>query len=287
MKVILFGSNGMLGGYIKSYFLYNNVNTIALTRNDIDIAIANHHVLEHFLKKYDIDESTVVINAAGIIPQVSAQKLIHDYDYIKVNSIFPSILSTIVEKFNAKMIHITTDCVFSGNNDDNQTIISRNINGKYVETDIHDAQDMYGISKSMGENIHCTVIRTSIIGEELYNKRSLLEWVKKNNNGSINGYKNHMWNGVTCLQLAKIILHIIQNNLYWIGVRHIFSPSIVSKHELVTYINDIYDLNIDIKDYYCDKSVDKSMSTIYNDFKYDIPLIRDQISELQNFKLCN
>ena len=277
MKVILFGSNGMLGGYIKSYFLYNNINVVVLTRDNIDLSIANHHELEKVLLNNNIDSKTIVINAAGVIPQVSTQRQLHDYDYIKVNTVFPCILSAIIEKHNAKMIHVTTDCVFSGNK------------GQYSENDERDAPDMYGISKSMGENLYCTIIRTSIIGEELRNKRSLLEWVRKNKGGTINGYKNHMWNGVTCLQLTKIILHIIKNNLYWIGVRHIHSPDIVSKYELVTYINNIYDLGISINEYECGKTVDKSILTIYDDINNNInnniPLIESQIKELYNFKL--
>lgn len=273
MKVILFGSNGMLGGYIKSYFIENNINIICLTRKDIDIAEVNHDNLEKILVRHGIDDNTTVINAAGLIPQASAQKIVHNYDYIKVNSIFPCVLSTIISKFGAKLIHITTDCVFSGSK------------GSYIETDVHDAPDMYGISKSLGENIHNTIIRTSIIGEELHNKRSLLEWVIKNKNGKINGYVNHIWNGVTCLQLAKIILYIIQNKLYWIGVKHIFSPVSVSKYDLVSCIDKIYDLNININKYYCTEQIDKSLMSIYKEYLFDIPPIETQIKDQYNFKL--
>ena len=273
MKVILFGSNGMLGGYIKSYFLKNNINIICLTRADIDIATANHKIIEDKLVACGIDNDTIVINAAGLIPQANAQKNIHDHDYLKVNSIFPSVLSTIACKFDAKLIHITTDCVFSG------------FRGSYNETDLHDAQDMYGISKSLGENLHCTIIRTSIIGEELHNKRSLLEWTIKNKNGNINGYKNHMWNGVTCLELAKIILYIIKNKLYWIGVRHIYSPSPVSKYELVSCINKTYDLNITVNEYFCDKKIDKTLTSIYDGPVFFIPPIETQIRDQHEFKL--
>lgn len=273
MKVILFGSNGMLGGYIKSYFLYNNINVICLTRADIDIATANHKDLEEKLVSYGINNDTIIINAAGLIPQASAQRSVHSYDYIKVNSIFPSVLSTISSRFGAKFIHITTDCVFSGSK------------GSYNEIAVHDAPDMYGISKSLGENLHCTIIRTSIIGEELHNKRSLLEWVIKNKNGVVNGYKNHVWNGVTCLQLAKIVLHIIQDKLYWTGVRHVFSPSPVSKYDLISYINNIYDLNITIKEHNCDKDIDKSLTSIYNEHMFDIPPIEIQIKDQYGFKL--
>lgn len=273
MKVILFGSNGMLGSYIKSYFMYKNLNIICLTRADIDISIANHKHLENKLKECEINKDTIIINAAGLIPQASAQRTIHNYDYIKVNSIFPSILSTISSKYDSKLIHITTDCVFSGSK------------GSYNENDDHDTTDMYGVSKSLGENIDCTIIRTSIIGEEINNKRSLLEWVIKNKNGKINGYKNHIWNGVTCLQLAKIIFNIIKNNKYWIGVRHVFSPFSVSKYDLVSFINKTYNLNIIIDEYDCDKKIDKSLTSVYKDLLLDIPSIETQIESQYRFEL--
>ena len=77
--------------------------------------------------------------------------------------------------------------------------------------------------------------------EESKNKLSLLEWVKSNKNMEIKGFKNHLWNGVTCLQLSKLIFNFIKNNINWSGVRHIFSNQ-VSKYELVKYINEIYEL---------------------------------------------
>ena len=132
------------------------------------------------------------------------------------------------------MIHVTTDCVFSGKD------------GNYDENSLHDETNDYGTSKSLGELCKATIIRTSIIGEETINKRSLLEWVRSNRGGEINGFTNHMWNGVTCLQLSKIIEKMIREKFYWEGVRHTFSPRSVSKYELVSLINEIYDLNIKV-----------------------------------------
>lgn len=118
------------------------------------------------------------------------------------------------------MIHPTTDCVFSGKK------------GGYVETDVHDELGSYGMSKSLGEPVGCTCIRTSIIGRELFNKKSFLEWVISNNNGTISGWSNHMWNGITCLEYCGVIEKIINEHLFWSGVKHIYSPTSVSKHEM-------------------------------------------------------
>jgi dTDP-4-dehydrorhamnose reductase len=167
------------------------------------------------------------------------------------------------------IIHITTDCVFSGKT------------GGYHEYSTPDETNDYGTSKSLGELCDGTIIRTSIIGEELSNKRSLLEWVISNENRTINGYSNHFWNGVTCLQLAKIIYKIINENAYWKGVRHIFSPTSVSKYELFKMISDIYELNITVKEFDTE-IVDKSLSTVYEKF-FNIPELKEQIIEMKYF----
>jgi GR25 family glycosyltransferase involved in LPS biosynthesis len=154
--------------------------------------------------------------------------------------------------------------------------------GFYNEDSFHDCIDDYGKSKSLGENPSLTIIRTSIIGEEVENKKSLLEWVRSNKNQNINGYLNHFWNGVTCLELSKQICNIIQTNSYWNGIRHYYSPDAVSKYELVSNINEIYKLGNNIiptMEKYCDRTLTS---------KYDCPvktIIKDQIIELKEYKL--
>jgi dTDP-4-dehydrorhamnose reductase len=197
-----------------------------------------------------------------LIPQRNNQS---NYEYIRVNSEFPHLLNGVSQKYNCHFIHITTDCVFDGSK------------GKYIETDHHTENGIYGHSKSLGEPLSATVLRTSIIGEEVENKKSLLEWVKSQNGNRINGFVNHYWNGVTCLQLAKIVQQIISQNLYWQGVRHIFSPTYVSKFELVKMISDIYKLQIEIIPLET-KVCDKTLSSKYNIFV--IPELYEQIQEL-------
>lgn len=228
MKIILFGSNGMLGSYLNTY-LSNKHNVLPLTRKDIDLANISEDDLMSFLTK-NVKKEDIIINACGVIKQ----RNYNIKDMIMVNSIFPNILANFKEKIGCEVIHITTDCVYSGNK------------GFYNESDLHDCIDDYGKSKSLGENPKLTIIRTSIIGEEKLNKKSLLEWVRSNKNNTIDGYDNHLWNGVTCLELSKLINELIKNKTYWYGIRHIFSPSTVSKYELVSMINEIYNLNITI-----------------------------------------
>ncbi len=217
--------------------------------------------------KADIKKEDIIINACGIIKQRDYNPM----EMIKINSLFPHILAKIKKEIGCNIIHITTDCVFNG------------IKGNYIETDLHDCLDDYGKSKSLGESPELTNIRTSIIGEEKLNKKSLLEWVLSNKNNTIDGYDNHLWNGVTCLELSKFIDRVITSNMWWNGTKHVFSPKSVSKYELVHMINQIYDLNITINKKSTIINCFRDLSTIYE------PLITkelyEQLIDLKHFKI--
>jgi dTDP-4-dehydrorhamnose reductase len=281
IKIILFGTTGMLGRYIFN-ILSLNYEVICINRIEYDI------VNDSWLKLYTIlnnhinntnntnNMKHIIINCAGIIPQKTDSL---EYNtYIKVNTLFPNKLQEFSEKNNCQVIHITTDCVFNGNQE---------IDKNYIEISEHNEKNIYGITKSLGENLDSCIIRTSIIGEELLNKKSLLEWVISNKNGSINGYTNHYWNGITCLTLANIINNIIKNNLYWKGIRHIYSPNYVSKYELCCIINKIYDLNINIIKLSTDNICNKTLSSIYKNDNINniIDSIELQILAQKNYKL--
>lgn len=266
-KLVIFGGNGMLGKYIYTYFKQqNNLQVISLKRSDYDVLHNNLDALDQLFKLHNLDSNTVVFNAIGAIPH---QSITNNQYYYKINSVFPMLLSYICNKYNTKLIHPTTDCVFSGNQ------------GMYNEDSIHDSTDHYGISKSIGENIDACIIRTSIIGENTKGI-SLVEWIKQNQNGNINGYINHYWNGITCLQYAKILDYMITNNIYWKGVKHINSPNIISKANLLELINKQYNLNINIhkiESNFCDRSLKSNYSNIFN-----IPTLEQQITQMYNFR---
>ena len=155
-KIIILGSTGMLGRYIERYFLDQDMPIVALSRKDFDASVVSEFELSRKLFP-----SSVVINCIGLIkPQVDKYGTL---EAIKVNSAFPHKLANVCKKIGSKCIHITTDCVYSGSK------------GAYIEDDVHDASDIYGKTKSLGEPRNCTVIRTSIIGEEVHQTRSLLE----------------------------------------------------------------------------------------------------------------
>ena len=269
MKILVFGANGMLGKYVCNY-LSKYYEIIPITRNEYNIETADWLKLNSIIEQ---SNSNILINCAGLIPQRNHE---NKSAYYIINTLFPIVLSIYCNNNNIKMIHITTDCVFSGNT------------GNYIETSIHDETNDYGISKSLGELcINTTIIRTSIIGNEQNNKKSLLEWVISNKNNTINGYDNHYWNGVTCLELSKIIYEIINKQLYWNGIQHIFSQKTVSKYELIEMINTIYNLKINILKCLTEKTINKSLFTNNTVTNFLIPDIKDQLIELFDYNNNN
>ena len=265
MKVVLFGSNGMLGSYIKTY-LTDRYELVSYTRKDLDLSVVDEVEIISFLSK-NVSREDVIINASGIIKQ----RRYNSMEMLMVNSMFPQILARFKKQVGCNIIHITTDCVFSGKD------------GDYVETDSHDCLDDYGKTKSLGENEEITNIRTSIIGEEIHNKLSLLEWVLSMNGKAINGYTNHLWNGVTCLELSKLVNDIIENKLYWSGVRHVFSPDIVSKCELIRMIRDVYELDIVVNESSTDKECYRNLSTNFDCMVHKS--LYEQLRETRRFNL--
>lgn len=264
MKILVLGSEGMLGRYLISFFK-DKFDCIGVNREMLDLTSDRKVILSQLSQL--VENGDLIINSAGVIKQ-------RNYDIVEmisVNSILPNILNELKKNIDCKVIHITTDCVYSGDR------------GLYDEDSIPDASDEYGRSKILGENANNMNIRTSIIGEELKNKKSLIEWVKSNQNKKILGYENHIWNGLTCLELCNFIHDVIKNNSYWIGTRHIHSPEDVSKYELVNIINEIYNLNIDIEKRTVDKSCYRNLRTKYN-FKI-YKSISEQIIEQKKFLL--
>lgn len=265
MRILVLGSSGMLGKTLVDYFSQTNGHDIVqIDRSTIDFSNILYNDLFDKIKTY---KPSVILNAVGLIKQ---RKNVSNHEMIEINAVLPHRLSDISSALGSKLIHFTTDCAFDGKK------------GGYTESDISNATDIYGKSKALGEPETCTVIRTSIIGEEKTNKLSLVEWVKSQKDKTISGFTNHFWNGVTCVQLAKIVDQIIQENIFWNGVRHIHS-NIVNKYELVSYINNEYNLNININKVEAKEKIDRSLSSNYSINNFFIPTVAEQIKEMKDF----
>jgi len=231
-KIVILGSTGMLGSAVSKFFINS-------TNHEVVVSYRNKNVVQHENNFYfdvletdlnEIPDCDYILNCIGIIkPFMKNNKL----NSVLINSVFPHRLSSFCEKNNIKVIHITTDCVFSGKM------------GAYDEESLHDCEDDYGKTKSLGEPDNCMVLRTSIIGEEVHKNASLIEWVKSNKGGTINGFTEHIWNGVTTKQYADICNQIISNKLYKNGIFHVHSND-VNKFDLLNTINNKFNLNIKI-----------------------------------------
>ena len=264
MKTFVFGANGMIGHYLCSYL----DKPIAVTRDMVNALHLRENLLLGELDALKMKEGDCVVNAIGITNKYTREY----WEFFAVNSIFPRKLSDYCEKRGVKMIHISTDCVFSG------------MRGNYSENDEHDEELIYGMSKSLGEPINCTIIRTSVIGENTNNSLDLLEWVRSKKNTSIDGWVDHIWNGITCLQFAKICSDVINEKLFWQGVTHVHSPNVICKADLLEIINEVYELRNTIvrrnPELLCDRSLSSS-----RDISFNIPPIREQIIEQSKFTL--
>lgn len=204
--------------------------------------------LDSVSRAFATAKPSVVVNCIGIVKQI--ERSFKTIANIEVNALFPHRLFQLCEAAGVRLILLSTDCVFSGKN------------GNYVESDLADAQDVYGRSKLLGEidREGCLTIRTSMIGRQLEESHALLEWFLNQNGKSVNGYKKAIFSGFPTNELAKIILKIILDFPGLHGVRHIAAPPI-SKFDLLTLIKERYELNIDIRPdetVHIDRSLDDS-----------------------------
>jgi dTDP-4-dehydrorhamnose reductase len=273
-RVLVLGASGMLGSAVAKRFL-------ALER-EFDVRASVRGQLPDFLPaelafRVDAfsDDAPVLphgdwaFNCIGLIKQRTDASV---EDFRAVNASFPHRLAASCRERGIRLVHVTTDCVFSGRN------------GKYVETDPHDADDDYGRTKSAGEPKDALCLRTSVIGEELPLSRrlGLLEWVRTTPDEPLRGFINHFWNGVTTRQLAEVFLTIVRKRLFVPGVRHVFSDRI-SKHELVRLIVQAYGLRKTVVPVEATQPIDRTLATVH-DFvsRLSIPPIAEQVMRLVN-----
>lgn len=177
-------------------------------------------------------EPDVVVNCIGIVKQVREA---HDpLTSITINSLFPHRLAQLCGERGARLIHVSTDCVFSGHT------------GNYSEADNPDPVDLYGRSKLLGEVDYgaCLTIRTSIIGRELAGASGLLEWFLSQE-GSVRGFQRAIFSGLTTQALSRVLASVITDHPALAGIRHIAAAP-VNKLDLLRMLKDAYGLDVEI-----------------------------------------
>ena len=289
LTIVVFGSKGMFGRYCVKYFELQGYRVIGYDRSDFDAAAPEK--LSELVKTWP--PGSFVINAIGVIPQKVG--LSNAMPFIRINSVFPHVLSYACEQANCVLVHLTTDCIYNGSEQIHPNplgtgypALSGSSRSGYPEGARPTEDNIYGKSKAAGEPQNAMIIRTSIIGEELTAKRSLLEWVRSHQPGAeIVGYANHHWNGLTCLQVAKLIDECIRFGRVWKGVRHLVSPEPVTKKDLCSMINDVYQLGLTVAARHTQPPVNKTLAPssdpIVRAIQFTIPPIRIQLQEMKEF----
>lgn len=225
MKYLILGCNGMAGHMIAKYLIECGHDVIGIARQDSQFCktmigdVTDKEFLSTALGEEGYD---IVINCVGVLNKaVDARPAAGIY----INSVLPHLIAELLSEKRTKLIHISTDCVFSGKK------------GSYTEEDIPDAESLYGRSKAIGEVIDDKnlTLRTSIIGPELKeNGIGLFHWFMKQET-EVSGYSKVIWSGVTTLQLAKVIEQIANDNLT--GLYHLVNNENINKYELLGLFN--------------------------------------------------
>lgn len=279
MRVLILGGDGMLGHRLLAYMERRHEVRVTL-RQDLDayarfgyFSKSNAYsgvdlrVPDRLLAVLSDFHPDVIINAVGIVKQrPEGQEHIGN---LEINALLPHRLALICKSINAKLIHISTDCVFSGNR------------GNYNEADPPDPVDVYGYCKLLGEVVapEAMTLRTSIIGTELLRKTSLIEWFLAQR-ATVKGYKNAIFSGFTTLELSRIIDLLIVEFPSCSGIYHISSEP-VSKYELLCMVRDKLRLSVEIVpdyDVHCDRSLDSKR--FRQEFNYQPPSWETMVNEL-------
>jgi dTDP-4-dehydrorhamnose reductase len=280
-KVLILGETGMLGHTVLNEFggFTGEVTFTSRSGSGIPFDVLSDSV--ESLAKY-VGHGDYIINCLGITKPHIKDDDEQDVARAKlVNSLFPAELASVAEKSGSRVIQIATDCVFSGRQ------------GHYLETDIHDAEDVYGKTKSLGEVVSENVmhIRVSTIGRELGRSTLLMEWVLSHPQGAtIPGYTDHFWNGVTTNHFAKVVRGIIENDGFISGLSHLVPADEFSKADLVRQIASAFGrTDLVVKDTDSGKPIDRTLSTTEPAFNerlwagagyQDIPTIERLIAEI-------
>ena len=240
-NVLILGSTGMLGSIMLKHLARDaKFNAIATSRLPPHTTGASGHKTLH-LDAVDIKTVSAamqasapkwVINCIGAVKQLAAAN--QPVSAITLNALFPHQVADIASQYGANVLHFSTDCVFSGTR------------GMYAESDLPDATDLYGRSKLLGEltEPNCLTLRTSMIGPEIQNNHSLLEWYLSQTS-DVKGYRRAIFSGLTTFELGKLAAMLIHQDTTLRGVYHVAAEPI-DKFTLLSLIRNTYGMGANI-----------------------------------------
>ena len=268
-KVLVLGSAGLIGhqvyNYLKDSDNYELHNISYRNKIQNDTILLNARDEKNFIDKITSIRPHYIINCIGILINGSDTD---PENAIFLNSYMPHRLTRLADKINAKLIHISTDCVFSGDKKES-----------YIETDEKDGRGVYAKSKGLGEivnNKHLT-LRTSVVGPELKTDgEELFHWFM-NQQGDISGFTKAIWSGVTTIELAKAVKWSIDHHIT--GLYHVTNNSSISKYDLLKLFQKYTKKDINIEPF-DGKNVDKNFIDTRLLMNYEIPSYDQMISNM-------
>jgi len=278
LKVLVLGSTGLIGHQVFNYLvktekyeLYNITYRKKLNNETILCDVRNQ---DKFIEQVRSISPDVIINCIGILIE---EANVDPENAIFINAYFPHRLMSLADELNSKLIHISTDCVFSGEKE-----------MPYIEKDFKDGKDTYAKTKGLGEIInekHLT-LRTSVIGPELKtNGEELFHWFMSQS-GEIKGYTKAIWSGVTTSVLAKVVEWAIENKTT--GLYHVTNNKSIDKFSLLNLIKKYTKKNILIHPF-DEKIIYKNFVDTRKELNFKIPsyeeMIQDMISAILKDKI--
>ena len=266
-KVLILGATGLIGHQIflrlkarKDYKVISFAHKRKIEEGTVLFSVRNEQLLE---KKIVEVKPDIIVNSMGVL---IAEANRDSESAIFLNAYIPQRLKTVANRLGAKLVHLSTDCVFSGKK------------GSYIESDIKDADDTYGRAKALGEVVespHVT-LRTSVVGPEIKDGEELFHWFMKQT-GDINGFTKSLWSGVTTLEFAKAVEWAIERNIQ--GLYHITNGQPIDKYALLMLFKKHTKkaLNIIAVD---GRITDKSFLDTRKEIEYSIPSYDEMVYEM-------
>jgi dTDP-4-dehydrorhamnose reductase len=260
MRVIILGATGMLGHKLLQRLRADHdvAGTVRDSAPDVELrrllpGIKLYSGSDAFdpsslARAIDDWKPQVIVNSIGIIKQT---KMASDpLPSIAINALLPHQLAQMASARGARLVHFSTDCVFSGRR------------GNYLETDEPDPVDLYGRSKLLGEVSapNALTLRTSIVGRELRGHLGLIDWFMSQRGGRISGYVRALYSGLTTLAMADLVAWLIAAHPELQGLWQV-SAEPISKFDLLTIVKRVYGLDIDIvpdEQFVCDRRLDST-----------------------------
>jgi dTDP-4-dehydrorhamnose reductase len=254
-KVLILGSTGMLGSAVEKVLRAGGLDITVASRTKGILFDAVDVNMWNLVEDSDLSSGDFIVNCMGLTKtRIDENSRASRELAVRLNIDFPNSLAKAAENSSLKVIQVATDCVYSGGG------------SSYTELDTHDAHDVYGKTKSLGETPSNSVmhLRCSLIGPELGKSSLFYEWVKNQPQGShIQGYKNHVWNGLTSTAFAKIVHGVITSNHFKPGVQHLVPAGRVTKDELVRIaLASLSRTDVEVEPVDAPIGADRTLSTI-------------------------